>query len=125
MPIGTLLTYHDPCTLGRQLGIYDAPREIINAIPGARMTEMQRNRRDSFCCGAGSFVRYDFPGLTENAGMQRWQEAIGTGANILLTSCPSCLTEFQQMKTQTKDRMEVVDLISLVNKLIRVKETAM
>jgi heterodisulfide reductase subunit D len=122
MPAGTVLTYHDPCTLGRQLGIYDAPRTIINAFPGARFNEMPRNQRDSFCCGAGSFVRYDFPELTDKAGMERWQEALGTGATMLLTTCTSCLTEFQQVKTQTKDKLEVVDLIALVNKQVRVKE---
>ncbi len=124
MPAGTVLTYHDPCTLGRQLGIYDAPRTIINAFPGARFNEMPRNQRDSFCCGAGSYVRYDFPGLTDTAGLQRWNEAVGTGATMLLTTCSSCMTEFQQVKTQTKDKLEVVDLVALVNKQVRVKEVA-
>ena len=124
MPAGTVLTYHDPCTLGRQLEIYEAPRTIINAFPGARFNEMPRNRRDAFCCGAGSYVRYDFPELTDMAGMERWKEALGTGATMLLTTCTSCLTEFQQVKTQTKDQLEVVDLISLVNKQVRVKEVA-
>jgi len=59
------------------------------------------------------------------AGMERWKEALGTGATMLLTTChSSCLTEFQQVKTQTKDKLEVVDLISLVNKQVRVKEVA-
>jgi Fe-S oxidoreductase/FAD/FMN-containing dehydrogenase len=122
LPAGTVMTYHDPCTLGRQLKIYDAPREIINAFPGSRFAEMPRNRQDSFCCGAGSYVRYDFPEMTDKAGLQRWNEAVSTNAGILLTSCISCMTEFQQVKGQTKDKMEVVDLISLVNKQVRVKE---
>jgi Fe-S oxidoreductase/FAD/FMN-containing dehydrogenase len=123
MPPGTVMTYHDPCTLGRQLKIYDAPRQIIKAFPGARFIEMPRNRQDAFCCGAGSYVRYDFPELTDTAGAQRWNEAVGTKAGMLLTSCISCLTEFQQVKGQTKDKMEVVDLVSLVNKQVRVIET--
>lgn len=122
MPAGTVMTYHDPCTLGRQLGIYDAPREIINAIPGMRFQEMERHGRDSFCCGAGSYVRYDYPGLTDTAGLERWREALETRANILLTTCTSCMSEFQQVRTQTKDKMEVMDLVALANKLIRVKE---
>jgi heterodisulfide reductase subunit D len=120
MPAGTILTYHDPCTLGRQLGIYEAPRTIINSFPGVRFNEMPRNKRDSFCCGAGSYVRYDFPELTDRAGLQRWDEAVGTGATMLLTTCTSCMTEFQQVRTQAKDRLEVVDLIALVNKHVRV-----
>ena len=122
MPAGTVMTYHDPCTLGRQLKIYDAPREIIRAFPGARFAEMPRSRQDSFCCGAGSYVRYDFPGLTDVAGQQRWNEAVGTKAGMLLTSCISCMTEFQQVKGQTQDKMEVVDLVTLVNKQVRVIE---
>jgi heterodisulfide reductase subunit D len=123
MPAGTFMTYHDPCTLGRQLKIYDAPREIIKAFPGARFVEMPRNRKNAFCCGAGSYVRYDFPELTDTAGLQRWNEAVGTKAGMLLTSCISCMTEFQQVKGQTKDKMEVVDLVSLINKQVRVIET--
>jgi heterodisulfide reductase subunit D len=122
LPAGTVLTYHDPCTMGRQLGIYDAPRAIIHAFPGTRFNEMPRNQRDSFCCGAGSYVRYDFPELTDTAGLQRWEEAVKTGATMLLTTCTSCFTEFQQVKTQVKDKLEVVDLISLVNKHVHVKE---
>ncbi len=122
MPAGTVMTYHDPCTLGRQLKIYEAPREIIKAFPGVHFVEMPRNRKDAFCCGAGSYVRYDFPELTDTAGLQRWNEAVETKAGILLTSCISCMTEFQQVKGQTKDKLEVVDLISLINKQVRVIE---
>jgi heterodisulfide reductase subunit D len=124
VPPGTVMTYHDPCTLGRQLGIYEAPREIIRSFPGARFIEMPRHGPDSFCCGAGSYVRYDFPELTDTAGLLRWKEAVATKATMLLTSCVSCLTEFQQVRTQAKDNLEVVDLIALVNKQVRVKEIA-
>jgi heterodisulfide reductase subunit D len=120
---GTVVTYHDPCTLGRQLGVYDAPRAILDAVPGMRLAEMPRHGRDSFCCGAGSFVRYDFPGLTETAGLDRWTEAVKTGASILLTACPACLTQFQQLRSQTKTPLEVMDLVALINRLIKVRET--
>jgi len=122
MPAGTVMTYHDPCTLGRQLKIYDAPRAILEALPGARFVEMPRNKRDAFCCGAGSYVRYDYPELTDTAGTQRWEEAVATNANMLVTSCISCMTEFQQVKSQKKDDVDVVDLISLVNKQVVVRE---
>ncbi|NMC11559.1 MAG: FAD-binding oxidoreductase [Chloroflexi bacterium] len=120
---GAVATYHDPCTLGRQLGVYEAPRKIIEAIPGLRISEMPRHGKDAFCCGAGSFVRYDFPRLTDTAGAQRWAEAIGTGASVLLTACPACLTQFQQQRSQSKDKMEVMDMVTLVNRVIKVRET--
>jgi Fe-S oxidoreductase len=87
-----------------------------------RFAEMPPHGRDSFCCGAGSYVRYDYPALTESAGVERWKEAIHSEASTLLTSCTSCLSAFQQVRASTKDRMEVMDLIGLVNKQIRVKE---
>jgi len=123
MPAGSVLTYHDPCTLGRQLGVYDAPREIIHAIPGIHFSEMPRHGEDAFCCGAGSYVRYDFPELTEKAGLDRLDEAVKTGAGILVTTCTSCLSQFQQLRSQTKSALQVEDLITLVNKLVRVKES--
>ena len=123
MPGGVVITYHDPCTLGRGLGVYEAPRKIIEAIPGTRLAEMPRNQGDSFCCGAGAFVRYDFPELTETAGKDRWAEAVETEANLLLTSCPACLGQFQLMRTGSKDPLQVMDLVNLVNKQIIVEET--
>lgn len=121
---GTVLTYHDPCTLGRQLGIYDAPRTILEAIPGTYFQEMPRHKRDSFCCGAGSFVRYDYPQLTEAAGLDRWKEVLGTGASKLITSCPACLSQFLQIRSQSKDTLEVMDLMSLVKQIVHVREVA-
>ena len=123
MPGGIVISYHDPCTLGRGLGVYEAPRKIIEAIPGVRLAEMPRNRRDSFCCGAGSFVRYDFPELTESAGLDRWEEALSTDANLLVSACPACLGQFQAMKVGTKASLQVMDLVKLINKQIVVMET--
>lgn len=118
---GTVVTYHDPCTLGRGLGIYQAPRDVISAMPGMRLAEMPRHGRDSYCCGAGGLVRYDYPELADTAGLDRWNEAINTGAGILLTTCPACLTQFQKMRVHQKASLEVMSLFSLINRLVRVK----
>ncbi|MEA3349043.1 MAG: heterodisulfide reductase-related iron-sulfur binding cluster, partial [Chloroflexota bacterium] len=119
---GVVITYHDPCTLGRGLGVYEAPRKVIEAIQGTRLAEMPRNQADSFCCGAGAFVRYDFPELTQTAGLDRWSEAVETKANLLLTACPACLGQFQSMRASTKSPLQVMDLVNLANKQIIVKE---
>ncbi len=125
---GSVVTYHDPCVLGRHLQIYDAPRTIINAIPGMRLVEMPRNHGDAFCCGSGAFVRLDYPKLAESAGLERWSEAQNTGAGILLTACPACLTQFMQLRGQTDPHrkemtiLEVMDITNLANRLIRVKQ---
>jgi heterodisulfide reductase subunit D len=114
---GTVVTYHDPCTLGRGLGIYDAPREIIEAMPGMRLAEMPRHGRDAYCCGAGSFVRYDFPEFTDKTGADRFREVEATGAQIALTACPACVTQLQYIRTQSESQVQVMDLVSLVNRI--------
>ena len=114
---GTVVTYHDPCLLGRGLGIYDAPRTLIDALPGIRLVEMPRHGRDSYCCGAGSFVRYDFPDFTSRTGIERFREAESTGAQILLTACPACVTQFQHIRSQLETKTQVMDLVSLVRRI--------
>ena len=89
----TKVTYHDPCFLGRYNGVYDAPREILKSIPGIELTEMERTRENSFCCGGGSgnFVT-DLLGRSEESPSRiRVREAHGAGAEILVVACPSCV----------------------------------
>jgi len=86
------VTYHDPCFLGRHAGEYEAPRQILKAIPGVELVEMARNRENSFCCGGGSGNFYtDFFGGGENSPSRiRVREAAETGAEIIAVACPSC-----------------------------------
>jgi heterodisulfide reductase subunit D len=114
---GIIVTYHDPCTLGRGLGIYDAPRTVVAAMPGMRLAEMPRHARDSYCCGAGAFVRYDYPDLVDRTGDERLREAESTGAQILLTTCPACVTQFQATGSRLNSHLRVLDLVSLVNEI--------
>ncbi len=86
------VTYHDPCFLGRHAGEYEAPREILKAIPGVELVEMERNRQNSFCCGGGSgnFYTDFFGGGEDSPSRIRVREAYKTGANILAVACPTC-----------------------------------
>lgn len=88
------VTYHDPCYLGRYNDIYDAPREILQSIPGIELVEMLRSRENSFCCGGGSgnFVMDLLRGSEESPSRIRAREAYDTGAEILAVACPSCMT---------------------------------
>jgi len=90
--LNTRVTYHDSCFLGRHAGEYEAPREILKAIPGVDLIEMERNRENSFCCGGGSGNFYtDFFGGGENSPSRiRVREAYKTGANVLAVACPTC-----------------------------------
>lgn len=87
------VTYHDPCFLGRHNDVYDAPREILRSIPGIELIEMERTRKNSFCCGGGSgnFVTDLLGGSEENPSRIRVREAHETGAEILIVACPSCM----------------------------------
>ena len=88
------VTYHDPCLLGRHNEEYQAPRDILNAIPGIELLEMEKHRENAFCCGGGSgnFYIDSFGGGKYSPARIRIREAYQTGANILAVACPTCMT---------------------------------
>jgi len=92
---GIKVTYHDPCYLGRHGGIYDAPREVLKSIPGIELVEMGRNRQQSMCCGGGGGGLWMEKLKGERLSDLRIEEAMETGASVLATSCPYCITMFE------------------------------
>jgi Fe-S oxidoreductase len=82
------VTYHDPCRLGRYEGVYDAPREILNAVSGKHFKEMERIRGEALCCGVGNFSNCD--ANTKFLQHERLLEAKRTGAQVMVTTCPKC-----------------------------------
>jgi Fe-S oxidoreductase len=90
--LDTKVTYHDPCFLSRHAGEYEAPRQILKAIPGLKLVEMERSRENAFCCGGGSGNFYtDFFGGGENSPARlRVREAAETGADVIAVACPAC-----------------------------------
>ncbi len=106
-----IVTYHDPCNLGRGLGIYEAPRRAVDAVPGVKRVEMTRTKARSFCCGNGGFVRYGYePMAIENEGT-RLEEAIATGADLLVSACPACQIAFLDAKRRGKTAIDVLDVV--------------
>ncbi|MDY6866095.1 MAG: (Fe-S)-binding protein [Halobacteriota archaeon] len=103
------VTYHDPCHLGRHSGVFDAPREILRAIPGVELLEMQRNLGESSCCGAGGGVRTIFSEMAASIARRRVEEAKETGADVLVSACPFC---YQNMRGLMKmyDISEIIDM---------------
>ncbi len=106
-----VVTYHDPCNLGRGLGIYDAPRRMIDAVPGAKRVEMRRSRSRSFCCGNGGFVRLEYEAMARENEVARFAEAVATQADLLVSACPACETAFLDAKRQAKSALEVLDVV--------------
>lgn len=86
--IGMKVTYQDPCRLGRYMGVYDAPRSVIEALPGVDLVEMEHSRQDSICCGVSSWVSCG--ATAKGIQMERLAEARATGADLLVTACPKC-----------------------------------
>jgi heterodisulfide reductase subunit D len=107
------VSYHDPCYLGRGLGIYDDPREVLKALKGVELVEMERNREDAFCCGARTLGNY-VDNLAEDTARERLKEFEETGADLLITACAYCKDQFSKVMP-AKDKGKIKDLTELVD----------
>lgn len=107
--------FHDPCYLGRQGGIYDAPREVLARL-GLQTREMERTRSRSFCCGGGSLYLFYEGESDSRMGEQRLQQAEEAGAQVVVTACPFCLINLEDAikTTGRSEAMEVIDIAELV-----------
>jgi len=110
------VTYHDPCYLGRHNNVYEEPREVLKAIPGLELIEMERNREESLCCGGGGGGLWNEVPAEERFSVLRVEEAAETGAEIIAAACPYCISMFEDaLKTIGKEEeMRVMDISELV-----------
>lgn len=106
-------TYHDPCELGREQGIYDAPRAVIKAIPGLHFAELLRNRSKADCCGAGGALSVTNLPLVIEASKSAIHMAEDLSAGVLITACPTCKQSFSRHTNQS-DSMKTLDIVELV-----------
>jgi len=118
------VTYHDPCRLGRQMNIYDEPRDLVKAVDGVDLVEMEHTGEDALCCGVSSMMS-----CNENSRalrLERFDEVKATGAEIMLTSCPKCVSHFECLKFEGDPRhdFEILDVVSFLARQIESKKQA-
>jgi heterodisulfide reductase subunit D len=113
-PVERIVTYHDPCDLGRKSGVYDAPRAILNSIPGLDFREMARYGENAMCCGGGGDVEISDREVTGQVGVLRMQQAQETGAAAVVSACQQCKRTLLTGARQAKIRMRALDLSELV-----------
>lgn len=112
-----VVTYQDPCFLGKHNDIYDEPRKIIENIPGIKFVELNLSRGRGICCeGGGGRMWYDIPGERGRLAETRVKEAIDVGAEILAVACPFCLLTFDDAvkTTGNEDKIQIMDIMELV-----------
>jgi Fe-S oxidoreductase len=108
-----LMTYHDPCYLGRQHGVYEPPRRLLESA-GAKLVEMARTRQWALCCGGGGGNMWRESNSEDRLADLRVTEARETGAAVLATACPFCVTCFSGARTPGPEHMTVVDVAEVV-----------
>ncbi len=113
---GLKVTYHDPCYLGRHGGIYAAPREIIAALPGVELCEMDRIREGSICCGGGGGGLWVERMKGERLSDFRIEEAMETGASVITTACPYCIAMIDDSirTANAEDRIKLKDVTEIL-----------
>ena len=115
-----IYTYHDPCYLGRHNGVYEDPRDALNAIPGIRTVEMLKSRDRSFCCSGGGLMLFYEPHEEERMAVLRVKMAAKAGANVIVTACPFCLVNMEDAIKVAgfEGKMEALDLAELIEQHI-------
>lgn len=112
------VTYHDPCHLGRHVGVFEEPRRVLESIPGVQLVEMPRIRMHSRCCGAGGGFKIAFKDKAINLASKRVKEAIDTGAECIITTCPFCKTNLTHGADKLKDGIKTFDIMELALKAL-------
>lgn len=125
-PVEGLITYHDPCYLGRHNKVYTPPRDIIKAVPGLRNEEMHRHKERGFCCGAGGARMWMEERIGKRINNERVDEALSLNPDIVSTACPFCLVMLSDSVNgkkndgKAKENLQVVDVSQLLLQSVKV-----
>ena len=114
------VTFHDPCYLGRHNNVYEEPRDLLKKVNGLELIEMENCRKDSLCCGGGGGrIWMDTP-QKERFSDIRLKQAKEAGAKVLATSCPYCITNFEEsrLNLEYEDVLEVRDIVEIISDML-------
>ncbi len=124
-PLDLSVTYHDPCDLGRNSGVYEAPRELIKSIPGIKFVELELNREMANCCGGGGNLESINAPLAASIASNKAEEIIGTGVDVAVSACQQCErtigTALKKKKKELKKKIKVWDIAELLLKSVESK----
>jgi heterodisulfide reductase subunit D len=109
-----VVTYHDPCDLGRKSGIFDEPREVLRRVPGYTFVEMQQSREHALCCGGGGNLETFDADLVQEVAAQRVAQAAEVDATVLVSACPQCVRTLSKAARAQKVRVRVMDMTQFV-----------
>ena len=111
-----IVTYHDPCSLGRHSKVYDPPREVLRSIEGLRLVEMSPNRERALCCGGGGGLWSIDPNMAMEIAASKFQRSIlPAKAEVLVSGCPTCFLNFRFTFLKRKLPVQVMDLAEVVS----------
>ena len=108
------VTYHDPCDLGRKSGIYEAPRHVLQSIPGLTLVEMSDCQADSLCCGGGGNLETYDPDLVASISSRRLAQAQRAGAQAIVSACQQCERTLTAAARRERVRLKVMDIVEIV-----------
>jgi Fe-S oxidoreductase len=112
------IAYHDSCYLGRYNNIYDIPRQILTSIPGVKVLEMERNKQDSMCCGAGGGMMWIEQKQGKRINVKRTEQALSVNPSMIGSSCPYCLTMLSDgtKAKEVEEQVKTMDIAEIVER---------
>ena len=119
-PVEERITFHDSCYLGRYNDVYDPPREILKSISGVELVEIERNRENGMCCGAGGGLMWMEEDTGQRVNVARTEQALAVEPTVISSGCPYCLTMLSDgtKAKEVEDTVKTYDVAELLEKAV-------